>query len=771
MNKYVFLIAVLIINFELICSSGSISGIIVNPENSPIAAVVVKIPSLKTQTSTKANGEFEINNIPSGKYQLKMSRAGCRPLDTIVEVKEGNNRFLFVMLDIYRIKQNIVVTGTRTAKQIESNPIATDVVTSESISSASRLRLDNVLNEELGMVLVEDHGKGIQIQGLDPDYALILVNGEPLIGRNGGILDVRRLAMGNIKRVEVVKGPSSSLYGSNALAGVINLITNEPNQGISVKANARYESYNTIDLGIENGFSMLDGRLSNNLFVNRLSSDGFKITEKNYGKAVPEYVNYTLSNDFMYKFDNRTSLKLGFRLNSEDQVNFFDITENGTLHKIDDNSSLKDYGITLTGKHQYSELFNIEARAYHTKYATLSEYTYKADGAMYDRYTFDQTLSKAELQWNWMLAMQHILTFGGGASYETVEAQRLNDGTVEANAYHAFIQEDWIASKSLNVLASLRYDWHSDYSDNLSPKLAVSFKLFDGFVLKGSIGSGFKAPTFQQLYLDWTNSIAGYSVFGVSFFQERFAKLVQDGVILDTIVNLSNISDLKPERSFSFNFGFVWDINDNIDTKLNVFRNNISEMIETLPVANKNNGSQVWSYFNLNEVYTQGLEYHFRVSFLENFKISLGYQYLEAIDVKVLDKIKQGKVYMNTSTGDRKVRASEYGGLMNRSKHSANIKLEYDNKSYGFNAFLRGNYRGRYGFEDKNHSTIIDADNEYAPDYSIWNITLSKTIYKDFNFQLGIDNVFEYFAPKYLPSNPGRTYYINCIYNFSTNIF
>lgn len=767
MNKGLIVFLIIFSSFELFSAQSEIKGTIKNPEGERLQAVTVKVIEAKKHASTNAKGEFHINDLTAGSYTFKLTRAGCRPFDTTLTLTDGVNNLDFVMLDIYQIKQNIVVTGTRTAKQIESNPIATDVVTSETIQSASRTRLDNVLNEELGMVLVEDHGKGVQIQGLDPDYALILLNGEPLIGRNGGILDVRRLAMGNIKRIEVVKGPSSSLYGSNALAGVINLITNEPQHGLNIKANGRYESYNTIDFGVEIGTSFMDGDLGNNIYVNRLSGDGFKLTEESYGKAVPKYENYTLSNEIFYKLDPRTSFKFGVRLNTEDQENYFNVKRNDSTLIVDDNSTLRDIGLSLNAKHQYNELFSIEARGYYTKYMTETDYTFRIDGDRYEKYTFDQSLAKLEFQWNWMFNFQHIITFGGGATYEDVAAQRLNDGVVSANAFHAFVQEDWIASKHANVIASLRYDWHSDYASNLSPKIAGSLEIFDGFTLKASLGSGFKAPTFQQLYLDWTNSIAGYSVFGVSFFEERFAKMQADGIIKDVLVNLNDIKDLKPEQSISLNLGMMWELFDGLDFKLNLFRNNISEMIETLPVANKESGAQVFTYFNLNSAYTQGLEFNIKFSPLNSVRLSFGYQMLEAIDEKVLEKVKKGEIFMNTPTGDRKVKESDYGGLMNRSNHSANAKIEYDNQDWGFNAFLRGNYRGRYGFSDKNSSGILDADNEYAPGYSIWNFTVSQNILEHFNCQLGIDNMFDKYDPEHLFSNPGRTFFINIVYRFS----
>ncbi len=315
-------------------------------------------------------------------------------------------------------------------------------------------------------------------------------------------------------------------------------------------------------------------------------------------------------------------------------------------------------------------------------------------------------------------------------------------------------------------MGSIRYDWHSDYASSISPKLAFSWNIFDNFIFKASIGSGFKAPTFQQLYLDWTNSIAGYSVFGVTFFEDRFKELVEAGIIRDVLVPVESIKELQPERSISFNFGFLWDFLPNADLKVNFFRNNISEMIETLPVANKMSGAQVFSYFNLSKVYTQGIETSARYSLFRKFYLSVGYQYLEAFDVNILKDIKNKKIWVSENGRDRAVRIDEYGGLFNRSRHSANVKLEYDDKDLGLNVFLRGNYRGRYGFNDRNNSRILDSDKEYAPSYTLWNITASKDLPYNINIQVGVDNIFDYFDPQHLFSNPGRTFYINLVYRF-----
>ena len=87
--------------------------------------------------------------------------------------------------------------------------------------------LGEVLVEQTGLAVVADHGNGIQVQGFNSDYTLILINGQPIIGRTAGTLELDRITVNNIKQIEITKGPSSSLYGSEALAGVINIITSD----------------------------------------------------------------------------------------------------------------------------------------------------------------------------------------------------------------------------------------------------------------------------------------------------------------------------------------------------------------------------------------------------------------------------------------------------------------------------------------------------------------------------------------------------------------
>lgn len=155
-------------------------------------------------------------------------------------------------IDTVKVNQlnEVVVTATRTERKLSSLPLPTSIITSDAILRAGVTRLNEILAEQTGLITIPDFGgvEGIQVQGLDAAYTLIMVDGVPLVGRSAGTLDLSRISVGNIERIEIVKGASSSLYGSEALAGVINITTKKPKKdNLSGNVSYRYATFNTND--------------------------------------------------------------------------------------------------------------------------------------------------------------------------------------------------------------------------------------------------------------------------------------------------------------------------------------------------------------------------------------------------------------------------------------------------------------------------------------------------------------------------------------------
>ena len=167
-----------------------------------------------------------------------------------------------------------MITATRNERVITNVAVPVSIISQKTIQRAGSLRLRDILQEQTGLFMTSGFGTGVQMQGLNPDYTLILVDGEPLVGRTAGVLDLNRITVGNIRKVEIVKGPSSSLYGSEALAGVINVITDKTFAN-KLTAGLRYGSYNTLDAHVQ--ASVRKNKLGVSLFLDNYRTDGYSI--------------------------------------------------------------------------------------------------------------------------------------------------------------------------------------------------------------------------------------------------------------------------------------------------------------------------------------------------------------------------------------------------------------------------------------------------------------------------------------------------------------
>ncbi len=668
----------------------------------------------------------------------------------------------------------VVVTATRTEKSLTDVPLPVSVVSARQIKSMGSLRLGDVLREQTGLSLVADHGQGVQMQGLGSEYTLLLVDGEPLIGRTAGTLDLTRVAVGNIQRVEVVKGPASALWGSDALAGVVNIITQKPQPGLRGSLRARYGGNRTADLSAT--LNAGGERVGFTLFGNRYSSAGYTLQPASGAATVPPFASYTGQSRFTYKVSERTKISLSGRYFVENQRSSTPtLTEAGTTVAVDYRSRQTDFNLNPTLTHRFGgDKFFTTARLYYSRYHTQEDYTYSADGRYYDTTYFTQTFLRPEVQVDYRPRPSQTLTLGTGWQRQTVEATRYDQRQLMQAAY-GYAQYDWTPTDRLNLVGGVRYDGPSQYAGQLSPKLAARYQLRPWLALRGSVGRGYRAPDFRQLYLNFSNPTVGYSVFGTNQVQAKVAQLAAQGqlatdpatgqaIVYQTV--LAQAGSLTAESSLATNVGFLLEpklANEALGYRLtgNVFRNDLRKLIETATVALKKNGQAVFSYRNVTRAYTQGLELENTLRLPRGFTVSAGYQYLLAKDKSVVEALEAGQVFRrNPATLEtERVQPGDYGGLFNRSRHSWNAKLFFESQPHGLTASVRAIYRGRYGFADANANTILDADNEYVRGYLLLNVAVSKTLGPWLSTQAGIDNLTNYTDPAYISTLAGRLLY------------
>ena len=614
----------------------------------------------------------------------------------------------------------VIVTATRTARQLSSIPMPVTLISKEQIIKSGAIRLKDILLEQTGIALVSDFGgsEGVQLQGVSADYTLILIDGVPVVGRTSGNIDLNRLTVNNIKQIEIVKGPSSSLYGSEAIGGVINIITTQPKNeklkgtvGYYAKGGAANElDINTNVYVKRKGFGLVSG-------INLNSSNGFDLSPETTPKTTEAHQNFTGDLKLSYDFSNQLKVSVANRIYQQNQ------------HK----SKQTDWNVNTTINHKITDKWQLDYNYYTTKYK--AESVFNNDETLYK-----QTLLRPEIK-STNKFNYGTLILGIGANFDALERTEFN-GIKKYDTPYVFGQFDFNPTHNLNVIIGARFENSNQYKSAFTPKISSSYKINNWLTAKASVGYGFKAPDFRQLYFNFRNSASGYVVLGTQSLHDLYGDLPE-------IQSIDK--ELKPESSIGYNFGFELKPLPSLKLNINLFRNDIKDLIDTYDtqlnasILGLPAGTRTFSYRNTNKVYTQGVELEANYKLSSNFNILGGYQFLDTGDKSQEDLIKSGKVFYRRtpSSSSEKMTISNYYGLLNRSKHMANFKIFYENYQHDFSANIRAVYRSKYALFDTNNSQgIIDEYDDFVAGNTQVNIAIQKTFFNLMNVQLGVDNLF-----------------------------
>ena len=605
-------------------------------------------------------------------------------------------------------------------------------------------------------------GTGVSMQGLNPDYTLILIDGEPLIGRTSGVLDLKRITVGNIKQIEIVRGPSSSLYGSEAMAGVINIITDKSRKN-TLGISTRYGTYNTADFSVKG--SVRTNRINYQGFGNFYRTDGFSIRPNSRERSVAPIERFTQQHNLGFRLSDRSNLSLNIRHNSETIKNNITVINNGNSINSVGVEKNEDLNTTLQLAHKFNERVKNTTRLYATQFNSSQELI--SDNGVPYLDAFKQQFARIENQTDFNLNKQLEFNIGGGYIHETANSTRYDNSTsIKTNRIgYIYLQSEWRPLNKLTFIGGARYDNNELFAAAFSPKLALQYKIDKKISLKASIGRGFKAPDFRQLYLNFTNTAAGsYSVFGSVEAQKIINELNRIGQISSLEPSFYQLSNLQPEFSTGFNVGASYQ-DEQWHISTNIFRNNIENLIDSRLVAYKTGGAQIFSYLNVKNAFTQGVETDIKYRYNNQWSFSAGYQFLLTGDQAEINAIKDGKVFTRDQNGfSRKMNQSEYVGLPNRSKHMANIKLQYEHQNFFANA--RALYRSRWATTDTDGNGIFNTNDAFAKGFIQLNIAAGQGFNNGLSVQAGIDNLLNYTDVLNLPNLPGRTYYLSISYNF-----
>ncbi|MEQ8425688.1 MAG: TonB-dependent receptor, partial [Cyclobacteriaceae bacterium] len=181
--------------------------------------------------------------------------------------------------------------------------------------------------------------------------------------------------------------------------------------------------------------------------------------------------------------------------------------------------------------------------------------------------------------------------------------------------------------------------------------------------------------------------------------------------------------------------------------------------------------------------FTSGLESNFSYPITSKLNLSLGYQLLYAKDKDVVRDVRNGDVFYRDANTlvTKRLKPGEYYGLYNRSRHTGNVKLFYNDHERGLEASLRMIYRGKYGVgdirgsiqgetippSDVNNNSILDSYDDFISGYALLNLSVAKTLGKSVRLQVGVDNLLDKTEPIFIPNLPGRLFYGSVSYSFT----
>ena len=660
---------------------------------------------------------------------------------SILEGKKTEN--LSLMLE------EVVVTGTGTEHYLKDAPVQTEVITRRALEQFQARSMEELLAGLSPSLTFHDGSMGshIQLNGLNNDYILILIDGKRMNGDVGGQNDLNLLNPANIERIEIVKGAASSLYGSDAIAGVINIITKKHHDKTEFTSTSRVGAYGDVRESASLGLTI--GKVKSMTGMNFHHTDGWRNTDLQWNqqqlkpgstmKTVNRSTNYTLTESLDWNVNDRLSLTT-----SGSYYERWVVRPHGPWSYLPNDSYYRNYGFAAGGKYRLGGRNYLTADLSYDRYGYFYDYKlqevtdYFKDG---DRITYfpgqriKQSVQRQVLgqaKGVFYIGDRHLLNTGFEYLYNHLESPHHIDGD-RASVYTlaAYAQEEWTAADDVVLTAGARGTVHKETGFNLSPKIAVLYNKGD-FRLRASYALGYKSPTVKELYYNYTATLGGGSLTAYHGNKHLKAQTSQYASVGVEYAGRKFQASVTAYANFLRNMIELVEINLTAEEKLNEIEK--SKM-----------------YLNLTQARIWGVDFTFNYQPVQTLTVSGGYSFSDP-RAQYPD---QGADYMKYIPIDA---TSQHNATLNASWHHTWSR-------YRLGLAVYGRYQSVRRYVEDN-----DADA-----FQTWRINTAHTLLGmkkwTLTLNVGVDNLFNYvdrtpFGRNRATTTPGRTVYASALVKF-----
>ena len=624
---------ILLFSIEAFSQSFKINGTVTDTLGKPLSGVNIVLVGRETGAASDDNGRFSIINVKPDDYQIEFSSIGYKPYIKSIRIINNSITVNAVLHERPVETKQVVVTAGKHEQNISELPVSAEVIPSKDLAERNISNLRYALEYAPGVNMVEDQ---VSIRG-SSGYSrgagtrvLLALDGIPFYTGDTGEIIWEIIPVTEIQRVEIIKGAASSLYGSSAIGGVINVITKDITKKpftyfkgyIGSYDKPSYDEWNWAGSGVHayrpfNGLTFSHSNTFGNfgftLALTRLEDSGYK--QSGFFKR---YVGYFKGK---YKFSKLSDLTLFVNSINQRSGNFIywkDINHALVPPDADQGQRTMSnrYMFGLIYKNIFSNNFSINIRSSYYK-TNWSDQTTSHNSSTTNLY-------RTEIQANNKISDNFILTSGIEGTASNVNSNIF--GKPAANGFGAYSQADVKFKFPLSLSAGVRYDIDKiktlEKFDAVSPKFGLNYKLSDKLILRSSIGTGFRAPSLAEAFTSTTAS----------------------GIIVRPNPNI------KPEHNFTFEVGANYQACTNINIDAAVFNNEYYDFIEPELLVDSL-GVSFGRFDNISRARIQGFEIDSKYDIIPDYlNFSLSYTYLWTRDLNTNKALKyrpRQMIYVN----------------------------------------------------------------------------------------------------------------------------